>query len=125
MFRKAKQIAQKKSNHAAHRMGAVVVKGNRILSTGANQVSRGCKYIHDKKWSDSLHAEAAAILQLLKHNDLRSLAGADLYVTRINKVGHVRMAKPCRYCQDLAQAVGIRRIFYTTNEGTTECFRVA
>lgn len=94
-------------------MGAVIVKGNRVLSSACNKVNRHCKYIPIKKWKSSLHAEANAILSLIKARRYDDLNGADMYVTRINKVGHSMMAKPCSHCEALALSVGIRRIFYT------------
>jgi deoxycytidylate deaminase len=123
MLRAAKR-ATIGSNHPLYKMGAVVVKGRRILSVASNQINRGCALIHDKKWNNTLHAEAAAIYKLLKHHRLSDLAGADLYVTRISKVGHLRMAKPCEFCEELARAVGIKQVFFSTNAGETECMRL-
>lgn len=114
----------KKSNHPRFKMGAVVVKGSRILATGYNQVSRGCRVITHKRWNNTLHAEASAILILLKKKRLHDLAGADLYVTRINKVGHTMLAYPCEFCLDLARSVGISKIYYSTNAGETECLKI-
>ena len=65
MLRLAKKKALK-SNHNIFHMGAVIVKGNRVLSSACNKVNRHCKYIPIKKWKSSLHAEANAILSLIK-----------------------------------------------------------
>ena len=105
-------------------MGAVVVKGNRVLSTGSNRVGRGCALIKEKRWDNTLHAEAHAILKLLKKKRLHDLAGADLYVTRVNRVGHSMLSAPCPFCLNLAMSVGISKIYYTTNEGTTKCLKI-
>jgi deoxycytidylate deaminase len=102
-------------------MGAVIVKGSRVLSTASNRVNRGCRLIKEKKWKNSLHAEAYAILKLLKKGRLADLAHADLYVTRINRVGHCMDSKPCEFCLDLANSVGIKRIYYTNAQGVLSC----
>lgn len=119
MMRLASKRA-KDSNHSLYKMGAVVVKGNRVLSSACNKVNRGCKYIKHKKWENSIHAEAHAILQLLKSDRVTDLCGSDLYVTRINKVGHLCMSKPCEFCVQLATSVGIRSIVFINRKGDTE-----
>lgn len=123
MLKLAKKVAQSSNHHAFH-MGAVIVKGNRVLSTASNRVNRGCQIIRKKKWKNSLHAEAHAIMKLLKKERLDDLAHADLYVTRINKVGHCMDSEPCEFCLDLALSVGIKRIYYTDSEGLTHVKRL-
>lgn len=103
-----------KSEFAQHRLGAVIVKGGRILATGFN--SRRPSALLK---TETLHAEAAAILKLLKEKRLEDLAGSEIYVTRYTKGGMVGMAHPCSECMALIRSVGIKRIHYTTNFGTT------
>jgi len=99
-----------KSTFGQHRLGAVIVKGGRILSTGFNQ-RRPSSFLRQ----ETLHAEEAAILKLLKENRMADLAGSTLYVTRFTRGGSVGMAKPCSRCFDLCCSVGVRQIHYTTN----------
>lgn len=108
-----------KSTFKKHRLGAVVVKGNRILSVGHNQLRPSA--ITKTK---TLHAEAAAILKLLKERRLHDLVGSDLYVTRFTKSGRIGMAMPCEACQELIASVGIANVYYTTDTGETECYAV-
>jgi dCMP deaminase len=108
-FRIASKTALK-SPFSQHRVGAVIVKNGRVLSTGYNEL----RYTRELK-KLSVHAEEAAILELLKSRRQSSLVGADLYVTRITPGNRVGLAKPCDRCQKLIQATGIRRVFYTTN----------
>jgi deoxycytidylate deaminase len=111
-FRIASKEAAK-SQHK-HRLGAVIVKGGRILSTGFNSLrpSRVIKSL-------TLHAEAAAILKLLKEGRLASLAGSEIYVTRFTAGGAVGLAKPCMDCNALIRSVGIRKVHYTDSMGGT------
>lgn len=102
-----------KSNHNQHKLGAVIVKGHRILATGFNSLrpSRITK-------THTLHAEAAAILQLLKERRLEDLSGSEIYVTRFTRGGSVGLARPCDACMSLIRSVGISEVHYTTEEGT-------
>ncbi len=113
-FRIASKAAELSPFHQ-HRVGAVVTKGERILSTGYNEL----RYTRELQ-KLSVHAEEAAILKLLKSRRQSSLVGADLYVTRFTPGGRIGLAKPCDMCQALIQAVGIRRVFFTTNGGGCE-----
>ena len=103
----------KKSRHNQHKLGAVIVKGGRVLSTGYNQM-RPSSLLE----TDTLHAEGAAILKLLKDKRLHDLSGADIYVSRFTRGGAVGLAKPCAACHALIQSVGIRRVFFTDSDGT-------
>ncbi len=94
-------------------MGAVVVKGSRILSTGFNQM-RPSGLLR----TNTLHAEAAAILKLLKEGRQHDLVGASLYVSRYTRGGRIGLARPCAVCMQLIRSVGIREVSFTTNEGT-------
>jgi deoxycytidylate deaminase len=121
-FRKAAKQAGN-SNHPLFHMGAVITKGGCILSSASNQINRGCSTIRDKKWKNTLHAEAHAIHKLLKV-DMGALVGASMYITRINKQGSVMLAKPCPFCLSLIQAVGIKAVYYTTNDGGAKCLKM-
>jgi deoxycytidylate deaminase len=114
MIRLATKHASKSSYY--FRLGAVIVKGNRVLSTGHNSIS----HCHVNDFKNSRHAEMDAILKLIKKQDgLSSLAGSTLYVSRITKTG-VGLAKPCIKCLNLARSVGVKEVIYTTDNNTTE-----
>lgn len=109
----------KKSGFKQHRLGAVIVKGSRILSTGFNQR----RYTKEFK-RPTLHAEADAILKLLKAGRQADLVGATIYVCRFTAGGVVGCAKPCPACSDLIKSVGIRKVVFTEDDGTTKEYRV-
>lgn len=117
-FRLAEKQA-KKSPFLKHRVGAVIMKGSRVLSTGFNSI----RYSKVSKQPTS-HAEAAAICKLLKDGRLADLCGSDLYVTRFTKSGSVSCARPCSSCEQLIRSVGIRKVFYTDFDGQTKEMKV-
>lgn len=111
-FRMAEKTA-KNSTFEQHRLGAVVVKSGRILSTGYNEI----RYTRELG-NPTLHAEQAAILKLLKQRRLSDLIGATLYVTRFTRGGRIGISMPCDDCAALIRSVGIKEVHYTTDEGT-------
>lgn len=107
----ARKEAEKSTFNRA-RVGAIIVKGGRILSSGYNQ-TRYSKLSARNQYK-SIHAEEACIIKLLrKPNGLQMLAGATIYITRIKKDGSTGLAKPCKTCQDLINSVGIKKIVHT------------
>ena len=112
-FRMADKAAGR-SPFKQHRLGAVVVKGGRVLSTGYNEIRWNQRF-----QKENVHAEEAAIVKLLTAGRPSSLIGADIYVSRFTRGGAIGLAKPCLSCQRLIQASGIRRAYYTCSDGTT------
>lgn len=117
-MRSAAKAAQK-SKVSQHKLGAVVVKSGNILSSGFNQL----RYTKEMG-RPTLHAEEAAILKLLKDGRLHDLAGSEIFVSRFTKGGRVGMARPCSTCSSLIESVGISRVSYTTDFGTTMSYKV-
>lgn len=113
-FRLAEKQALK-SPFLKHRVGAVIMKGNRVLSTGFNSI----RYNRETRLS-TLHSEAAAITKMVKAHRMAELVGSTMYVTRFTKAGTVSCAKPCQPCEELIRAVGIKRVFYTDFDGSTK-----
>lgn len=100
-----------KSTFLRARMGAIITKGGRIISSATNQ-TRYSKHAY-ANW-ESIHAEEAAIIRVLRQpNGLSKLAGATLYVTRIKKDGTTGLAKPCSNCLSLINSVGIKKVIHT------------
>lgn len=104
-------IAANNSTFNRAKVGAIIVKGGRILSSGHNIIKYSKKT--GKSWP-SIHAEEKVILALLKQpGGLKQLAGATIYVSRILKNGLTGCAKPCDNCARLIASVGIRRIIHS------------
>ncbi len=98
------------------RLGAVLVKRNRVLSVGWNNMSKS--HPLQQKYCDhdhalGLHAEVHSCLGV----SLPELNGANMYVARVLRDGTLALAKPCRVCQRFLISVGIRKVTYTTDEG--------
>lgn len=95
------------------KVGAVVVKDNRIISIGYNGTPSGwdneCEYIEyddngdplgTKTKPEVIHAEANAIAKLAKSNE--SGQGADIFITHA----------PCIDCAKMIYGAGINNVWY-------------
>lgn len=111
-FQIAEKIA-KHSNHPQHRMGAVIVRKNKILGLGMNQ----CK-THPKSPNPyhMIHAELSAILNSRQED----LTGAEIYICRIRKGGDFGLSRPCKDCLRLLKLNGIDLTHYTCYNGIYE-----
>lgn len=107
---------QAKLSGLQYRMGAVLVRGNTVVGAACNQTD------HPKlrRWRSrylteytGLHAEMA----VLWGQEWRSLRGMTLYVVRVRADGTLAMAKPCLLCQEIIQAAGIKKVYYTNRDG--------
>lgn len=106
-----KAIKQASLSTFRQQVGAIIVKGGNVISTGYNKTRYSKKT--GKKWT-SIHAEEDAILSAMaKPNGLKRLAGSTLYVSRILKNGQTALAKPCATCQQLINAVHIKKVIHT------------
>lgn len=120
-FRAAKAISEM-SDYPIHKIGCVVVKGHRIVSSGYNNKYK-CHPLQAKLDTEKygvacpgkLHAEIMALLPLMRDNvDLR---GCSIFVYRQRKDGTLAMARPCSVCQKVIKELGIKKVFYTIENG--------
>jgi len=113
-----------------HQLAAVICKGDKILSKPyCNSPKISSKNIADGIINGSIHAEVNAILNYygkdfyynknkqlvyISNNNKKKI---DIMVARFNKKGILRNARPCYNCLNLMKIVGIRKIYYTTDDG--------
>jgi deoxycytidylate deaminase len=107
-FDLAKKVS-KLSNHKHHKIGSVLVRGNKVISMGTNHIKTHPRSTHPFK---SLHSEMAAIL--LAKQDLK---GCDMYVFRETKNGTKALSRPCQYCWELISQVAIKDVHFTVHNG--------
>lgn len=110
MKKKAMRLAAKLSEHSEHKyqVGAVIMRGNRILGLGFNQVKTHPKSTHPFK---TCHAETVALLQCQREDT----KGATCYVYRRLKDGTASMSRPCPSCEAMLKERGINTVYYTTS----------
>lgn len=120
---KAEEVS-KLSDHYRHKIGAVIVKGRKVVSTGFNTISKShplqAYYAScvGREEAIYLHAEMAAIVASKACS--KELKGCIIYVFRRGLDGKVRMSRPCRSCLKALKDFGIRCIVYSTDEGVAK-----
>lgn len=119
-FNAAKSIATL-SNHRC-KIGCVVVKGHKIISSGHNSASKTHAFQTkiDKNFfgcecAGLLHAETDALLPLIK--DRVDLINTSIYIYRKMNNNMIGMARPCPRCMSIIKKCGIKNINYTTPDG--------
>lgn len=123
MFRAAKAVSEL-SDHRVQ-IGCVVVNKHRIISSGCNSSTKCHKIqaeLDGEKFGcecpGKIHAETATLLPLI--HDGVDLSKASIYVYREHKNGVMACARPCARCEKLIRKCGIKRIFYTIENGVAE-----
>lgn len=111
-YMKTAKLFAEHSTAIRKKVGAVIVKDNRIISIGYNGMPTGwtnvCEYWNEtaqlegewKTKSEVLHAESNAIAKLARSSE--SGNGASLFVT----------CSPCLDCAKLIYQSGIQEVFY-------------
>ena len=99
--------AIEESNKSSHKfkIGAAIVRGNRILSKAYN-----INKTHPKFGSGvykRLHAEGHAIYKAVRQGI--DVSGSTIYVYRKND----NLAKPCKCCMGLIHKYGIKEVVYS------------
>jgi deoxycytidylate deaminase len=96
-------------------LAAIVVRGGVPISYGSNKKSNG-----HRGWS--IHAEVNALKKLKRQK--RGAEGADLYVYRFLANGDYGIAKPCESCMKEIINSGIRRVFYSDDDGLMKVIKI-
>ena len=94
------------------KVGAIIVRDNRILSIGYNGMPSGwtniCEDDNNVTKKEVLHAESNCLMKLARSGE--SGLGADIYITH----------SPCIECAKLVYGAGISRVFYRTEYKNTD-----
>jgi deoxycytidylate deaminase len=106
---------------------AIVYKGD-IISLGTNQKKSHPFQAKYGKNPDCiyLHAEVDAIKNSLRHITVDDLPHAELYIARMKRPEprakyYIRgLCKPCEGCAKAIAAFGIKKVYYTCDDGSVE-----
>lgn len=120
-FEKARQVAAVSDYPKIH-VGCVAVYQGQVIALGCNSNKTHPTqkfYNRFREESDvllpKLHAEINCINQLKWMNV--NFSKVKLYIYRIGNDRDFRMARPCPSCMAAIKDLGIRDIYYTTNDG--------
>ena len=120
-FDKARQIASI-SDYKKQHVGCVAVYQGQVRGLGCNcnKTHPTQKYYNQyRKQSDSmlpkLHAEISSLNQIKNLNI--NFEKVKLYIYRIRKDQPYGLSRPCPSCMAAIKDLGIRDVYYTTNDG--------
>ena len=101
------RAAIKESKKSKHRfkLGAVIAKGNKVLTKACNSRKTHPKFGAGEY--NTLHAESHAIYKAIRQRI--NLEGTSIYIYRENN----NLAKPCPCCMGLIHKYGIKGIHYS------------
>lgn len=114
-----------------YRLGSVFVSSGKVVATGHNN---GVRQRFNKQNVCSTHAELNVLWKIIpgKHQKTgenyknrhvrrrkrnRYHGKADVYVIRVLHDGSYGNARPCQECVNALRCAGVRRVFYSVEEG--------
>tara|TARA_R110002110_G_scaffold321999_1_gene534388 strand:- start:958 stop:1410 length:453 start_codon:yes stop_codon:yes gene_type:complete len=111
------------SNYGKIKHGAVLIKGGSIIKAAFNKdkfSSFGERFRGPDCGPATHHAELSCISGI----DRSKTAGASIFVVRINRQGELRLSKPCPMCHDALKFTGVKKVYYSTNNGSIEMYKL-
>jgi tRNA(Arg) A34 adenosine deaminase TadA len=95
-----------------YKHAAALMSGDTIYSSGANKFVKEIK-LNDQIYYKTMHAEITVFERLPK----KKVRGMDILVIRINKNLALRNSRPCTQCIEKLSKLGIRKVYYSNEEG--------
>ena len=119
-FKKASKVAEI-SDYDKINIGCIAVYQGQTIGLGCNSnkthpVQK--KYNRYRNWEDfipKLHAEISCLNQI-KHLNI-NFSKVKLYIYRIRNDQPFGLSRPCPSCMAAIKDLGIRDVYYTTNDG--------
>jgi len=122
----AVRLLGKENTTCKHLIGAMVVKGNRVITFGicTEKTSPKNPKLKASTFRNQLCAEVVTVNKARNLLHPKPLGKYDLYVGRITPGGRISMAKPCKFCLDFLRETEVENIFFTNRKGEIEKMRV-
>lgn len=101
------------------KIGAVIIKGNFVVSEGCNRLkTHTFQHVSNKNNGymapvPNIHAEIDALIKSGRHD----LTGAEVFVYREFVSGELANCRPCPSCMDALVKAGVKHIYYTSEAG--------
>ena len=119
----AKKLSELSTYHRKNvKIGCLVVLGHRIIGSGYNsdKTSPVQRKYNKLRFSEEtphrLHAEISALLPLLNNKDI-DFSKVKIFTYREKADHSLGKSRPCKSCMALIKDLGIKHIYYTTDDG--------
>ena len=96
----------------SYKHAAALISNNTIYSFGTNKFLKEIK-VNNTSYHKTKHAEITVFEKLPK----KRFTGMDILVIRINKNLVLKNSRPCNQCIDKLIKLGIRKVYYSNDEG--------
>ena len=123
-FDMARSVAMQSNSYKCH-LGCVAIYRGKVIVSGYNSEKthpmqmKYNKYRKNKIFKDgflpTLHSEMKMLIELKKYDI--NFKKVKVFVYRIRKDQDFGMARPCPACMKAIKDFGIKKIYYTTNDG--------
>lgn len=95
-----------------YKHAAALISKDIVYSAGVNKFIKEIK-INDQVYYKTMHAEITVFEKLPK----KKVRGLDILVIRVNKNLALRNSRPCNQCIDKLLKLGIRKVYYSNEQG--------
>ena len=122
-YLKLAQNMASSSNYGKIKHGAVLIKGGSVINATFNKdkfSAFGERFRQNGCGHATHHAELGCVLGI----DRSKTSGASIFVVRINRLGKLRLSKPCTMCHDVLKFTGVKKVYYSTNDGSIEMYKL-
>lgn len=109
-----KKVALNSELHYKH--SACVLKGDKILKIGINRYFKTLNY-ENNNIKLSIHAEIDALFKM----NQKFTKGTDILIIRLGNHGKLKNSRPCNSCIDKLKQKGIRKAYYSNEDGNIIC----
>lgn len=110
-LKKLTKMASESAIYYKH--AAALIVGNNIYSIGVNKFIGEMKDKNNKSHYKTMHAE----INVFENFSKKNVRGMDILVIRVNKNSALKNSRPCNQCIDKLQKIGIRKVFYSDDDG--------
>jgi deoxycytidylate deaminase len=95
---------------------AALIRKKSIISIGMNIFSNKINIVVNKEkqiYYKTVHAE----MNIFKKLQKKSYKGFDIFVIRIDKHANLKNSRPCSCCIEKLDKIGIRKVYYSNENG--------
>jgi deoxycytidylate deaminase len=116
-------IETAKTSPSRRRIGAVLLKKSKIISTAVNLEKKSHPF--QAKLAKKVGLEPKIYLHAEVHALIRARDDADtIVVARVDSKGKLKNSRPCPCCTLALQEAGITKVYYSTDNGFLYEYRV-
>ena len=108
-----KKVAE--TSDVSRKHSAALIVNNKLICVGKNKHIGLYRTCQPSVFKFTIHAEIDAIIKC------QLIRGADILIIRIGKAYDLRNSRPCNACIDKMKQKGVRKVYYSDENGDIKC----